>query len=189
MKYILFEVSGKIFQLFTDKKNIFQSLEICKAEKRLLDLKSIKKSLFFKKLRAISTELYIRVKCIEEKNIQTGSDCFCLFENNYKKVYNKDFSNFMLRVCSGDDLYDKNYQVLCQTSMNMNTTTNNSTSLQSAVFLIYIFVPLVLFVLVLICLNKKCTNRHQMENGNLRKENVSLFNCYSFKLSFIVHDL
>ena len=48
MKFIAFEVSEKTFQLFTDKKNILQSLEIYRPEKRLLDLKS-KKQPFLQK--------------------------------------------------------------------------------------------------------------------------------------------
>ena len=53
MKFIAFEVSEKTFQLFTTnfityKKNILQSLEIYRPEKRLLDLKS-KKQPFLQK--------------------------------------------------------------------------------------------------------------------------------------------
>ena len=182
MEPISFEVGGKTIHFFKEKVNS-KSLEICKSQLRdlvLLDLKNVSTT-FFERIRVVSTDFFSMVKCINDNNKRTDTDCFCLFNNSLKKIENKNLSDFILRVCSGDSFYREKFSVLCETP---NFILTNSTP-SKIYYYLWLLIPSFLLGLFFLIRWKKNNASQQLSESTIdapRKENVSLLDCYSFKL-------
>ena len=164
MQSMSFQVSGKAFSLVEERLTFLQSLEVCQS--KLLDIKSVNKSLLLEKLRDVTSKMQFIIKGCDD----TGKRCFNLLIKNLKKFEKTSVSHTVSRICSGDDLYNEKFYAICE---NKELTKINSTSY--IIHLIYL-IPVFLFLIVVFVFWKKYqAKRRRSNNSILRRENVSLF--------------